>query len=227
MPWGEVKRGLIFIFGWTNPLTSDQRIQTHTHTLWLSALGAAEGSPALPAQESTENVPKGVAPHLGALFHPHFPFGLARAGLADLGAFCSRVGVAAASEGTGEPLLGRHHLKPVPYRRGTRKTEEEGKRRRKKKGSDEKGETGNGMETNSVFFFLNQNNLNSIQFHTEPLWFKRQEVTRVTVGNRWKKETSSMSEYAYSSSRRKKYEMSSMSTIGKKYPTSGEILKCA
>lgn len=116
---------------------------THAHTLWLSALAAVEGSQTLPAQKSTEYVPEGVAPHLGALFHPHFPLGLACTGLADLSALCARVGVAAAGEGAGESLLGRHHLKPVPYRWGTRKTEEKGKRRRKKEGSDEKRETGN------------------------------------------------------------------------------------
>lgn len=42
-------------------------------------------------------------------------------------------------------------------------------------------------------------------------------------GKQVEKETSFMSEYAYSSSRRK---ISCMSTIGEKYPTSGEILKC-
>ena len=72
-----------------------------------SGSDAGEAAQALSAQKVSKDVSEGASPsaHLGALLHPYLPLGLPPAGFADLRALGAGVGVAAAGECPGQPLL--------------------------------------------------------------------------------------------------------------------------
>lgn len=67
---------------------------THTHTLGLAGLDAAEGP-----HEASEHISEGVSAKLCALLHMHFALCFACPRLADLCALSACICVAAACEG--------------------------------------------------------------------------------------------------------------------------------
>lgn len=82
------------------------------------ASDAGEAAEALSAQKVSKNISEGASSsssssQLGALLHAHLPLGLSSPALADLRALRAGVGVAAAGERPGQPLLSRNHLEPI------------------------------------------------------------------------------------------------------------------
>lgn len=79
--------------------------------MWVLTLGsgsdAGEAAQALSAEKISKNISEGASSsaHLGALLHPYLPLCLPAAGFADLRALGAGVGVAAAGESPGQPLL--------------------------------------------------------------------------------------------------------------------------
>lgn len=72
-----------------------------------SGSDASEAAEALSAQKVSKNIPEGASSsaHLRALLHSYLPLGLSASGFADLRALRAGVGVTAAGERPGQPLL--------------------------------------------------------------------------------------------------------------------------
>lgn len=75
-------------------------------TLW-SRSDAGEAAQALSAKKVSKNISEGASSstHLGAFLYSDLPLCLPAASFADLCALCAGVGVAAAGESPGQPLL--------------------------------------------------------------------------------------------------------------------------
>lgn len=87
-----------------------------TLTFW-SGSDTSKTAEALSAQKVSKNISEWASSssHLCALLHSYLPLGLASACFANLRALGAGVGVTAACECPGQPLLSRNHLEPVSY----------------------------------------------------------------------------------------------------------------